>query len=140
MPLVTLNEGSLLKTALGFLTEIAKVATVKFSSKGIALMVLNTDRIFMGVLQFRSSDFQHFVCNAEGIGCVNLSRLRDIMRLVISDQEEEGEETTFYGWDVGPSCWIQITFRNDSTHLSLNFLWFFIYKAYFLAVMKSGLL
>jgi hypothetical protein len=76
---ITLKQGLILRKALAALTEIAEEATFKYSSEGIELIALNTDSILMGVLKFRSLDFQLFVCDTEGIGCFDLDLLYETL-------------------------------------------------------------
>ncbi|KAE7999540.1 hypothetical protein FH972_003957 [Carpinus fangiana] len=92
---ITLKQGLILRKALAPLTEIAEEATFKYSSEGIELIALNTDSILMGVLKFRSIDFQHFVCDTEGIGCVDLNLLYETLFFV--DNEEYCSVTINHG-------------------------------------------
>lgn len=108
----------LLQKAVAPLTEIADEATIKYSSEGITLIALNsTDSIFMGVLQFRSLDFDQFFCDLEGIGGVDLNRLYEILCQVVRDpvMDLEGEEyISFYARDGDAR--IQIVYTNRSTY------------------------
>lgn len=108
----------LLQKAVAPLTEIADEATIKYSSEGMTLIALkSTDSIFMGVLQFRSLDFDQFFCDLEGIGGVDLNRLYEILCQVVRDpvMDLEGEEyISFYARDGDAR--IQIVYTNRSTY------------------------
>lgn len=124
----------LLQKAVAPLTEIADEANIKYSSEGITMMALTPDIIFMGVLKFRSLDFENFFCDLKGTGGVDLKRLYEILCLLVRDpvMDPEGlEYISFYARDGDDR--IQIVFTNRSTYLSLNFLWFFVSKVSFLA-------
>lgn len=108
----------LLQKAVAPLTEIADEATIKYSWEGMTLIALkSTDSIFMGVLQFRSLDFDQFFCDLEGIGGVDLNRLYEILCQVVRDpvMDLEGEEyISFYARDGDAR--IQIVYTNRSTY------------------------
>ncbi|XP_059456536.1 uncharacterized protein LOC132186571 [Corylus avellana] len=93
---ITANQGLILslRKALAPLTDISVKAIIKCSSEGIELMALKTDSI-MGVLKFRSLDFQRFVCDTEWISWVNLYDLYQTLSIV--DDEEYCTATTNYG-------------------------------------------
>ncbi|XP_059456525.1 proliferating cell nuclear antigen-like [Corylus avellana] len=112
---ITLNQGLILvlRKALAPLTEIADEAIIKYSSEGIELMAMNTDSI-IGVLKFRSLDFQHFVCNTEGIGWVDVHLLYKTLSFV--DDEEYCSVIINYGrYDQIGFPGLQFVFKNCRT-------------------------
>ena len=116
----------LLHMAVRPLTLIALEGTF-MASKGEVKLITRWpedffDYDFFGVLSLRSRDFNYFLCDSERFIGVNFDFLLEMLAFMARDPlyELEGDELIgFRAQDY--EQWAEISYRNISTFLSLNF-------------------